>query len=113
MKKLLLLSILLFSIPMFAAGDIQVNPTAICPECDIDLIDEVKIFNKHIAETSLLNSKIIIDGFAPMPCNFIQKCKKPIYKQQLAATLKVLKKDIVVLEAIMRDDPIISIPVHQ
>ena len=98
---------------MFAAGDIQVNPTAICPECDIDLIDEVKTFNKHIAETSLLNSKIIIDGFAPMPCNFIQKCKKPIYKQQLAVTLKVLKKDVVVLEAIMKDDPIISIPVHQ
>ena len=110
MKKLLLLSILLFSIPIIATGDIQVNPTAICPECDIDLIDEVKTFNKHIAETSLLNSKIIIDGFAPMPCNFIQKCKKPIYKQQLAATLKVLKKDIVVLEAIMMDDPIISIP---
>jgi len=113
MKKLLLLSILLFSIPIIATGDIQVNPTAICPECDIDLIDDVKTFNKHIAETSLLNSKIIIDGFAPMPCNFIQKCKKPIYKQQLAKSLKVLKKDIVVLEAIMRDDPIISIPVHQ
>jgi len=113
MKKLLLLSILLFSIPIIATGDIQVNPTAICPECDIDLIDDVKTFNKHIAETSLLNSKIIIDGFAPMPCNFIQKCKKPIYKQQLATSLKVLKKDIVVLEAIMRDDPIISIPVHQ
>jgi hypothetical protein len=107
MKKLLLLSILLFSTPIFA-GDTYVNP-AICPECDIQLKYEVKIFNKHIGETSLLNSKIIIDGFAPMPCNFIQKCKKPIYKQQLATSLKVLKKDIAVLEAIMSDDPLIPL----